>query len=224
VFPAQIEACNGIDDNCDGQTDVPGSANCVDYYADVDGDTWPVDFKQCLCAPYDKFTAKLKTPFDCVDVDINVNPGLPEKCGGGDENCNGLFNEDDASGCVKYWPDADGDGFGAGTPKCKCAPDATYKVKNGDDCFDLNGNVKPGQGNYFTSHRGDGNFDYDCSGTTNYQYPNGGGCSNNVFSCGTNQGFTGSPGCGQAGAFLTSCSWSWFSCNASTETRTQACK
>lgn len=32
------------------------------------------------------------------------------------------------------------------------------------DCYDQNANARPGQLTYFTSQRGDGSFDYDCSG------------------------------------------------------------
>ncbi len=32
------------------------------------------------------------------------------------------------------------------------------------DCYDLNANARPGQTTYFTTERGDGSFDYNCSG------------------------------------------------------------
>ncbi len=35
----------------------------------------------------------------------------------------------------------------------------------GDDCYDSNSDVHPGQTSYFTVDRGDGSFDYDCSGS-----------------------------------------------------------
>lgn len=38
------------------------------------------------------------------------------------------------------------------------------------DCYDANSNAKPGQTSYFTSHRGDGSFDYNCDGTEEKQY------------------------------------------------------
>ena len=43
--------------------------------------------------------------------------------------------------------DADGDGYPVGV-----------------DCYDQNANAKPGQYQFFTTHRGDGSFDYDCDG------------------------------------------------------------
>jgi len=44
------------------------------------------------------------------------------------------------------------------------------------DCYDGNTNAKPGQTAWFTVERGDGNFDYNCNGVTDYQYPQAFGC------------------------------------------------
>ena len=49
VNPGQLEKCNGIDDNCDGQIDGQGSAGCTTYYYDGDGDNWGTSQSQCLC-------------------------------------------------------------------------------------------------------------------------------------------------------------------------------
>jgi len=38
------------------------------------------------------------------------------------------------------------------------------------DCYDSNANVHPGQNSYFTSHRGDGSFDYNCDGAEERYY------------------------------------------------------
>jgi hypothetical protein len=38
------------------------------------------------------------------------------------------------------------------------------------DCYDSNANAKPGQASWFTSHRGDGSFDYNCDGATTKYY------------------------------------------------------
>jgi hypothetical protein len=39
-----------------------------------------------------------------------------------------------------------------------------------NDCYDSNSNAHPGQYQFFTAHRGDGSYDYDCDGTTAFQY------------------------------------------------------
>lgn len=45
------------------------------------------------------------------------------------------------------------------------------------DCYDQNANARPGQLSYFTVSRGDGSFDYDCSGTTSSSPPSGSYCA-----------------------------------------------
>lgn len=77
--------------------------------------------------------------------------------------------------CVTWYVDLDKDGFGdASKPKLGCedtGPNdgSTYAI-NGDDCLDTNGNAKPGQSAYFTTHRGDGSFDYNCNNAKELQY------------------------------------------------------
>ena len=94
----QAEACNGKDDNCDGQTDEgfpdtdkDGKADCLD--TDQDGDGTP-------------------DPLDCAPEDKDVYPGATEVCNGKDDDCDGDTDEPDAQGCKLYYPDADNDGAG----------------------------------------------------------------------------------------------------------------
>jgi hypothetical protein len=50
-----------------------------------------------------------------------------ERCGGGDEDCDGLTDEAGAAGCQRFYLDADGDGFGDNdSGRCLCAPLAPY--------------------------------------------------------------------------------------------------
>ncbi|MBU0984159.1 MAG: putative metal-binding motif-containing protein [candidate division Zixibacteria bacterium] len=49
-----------------------------------------------------------ETDGDCDDTDPSVNPGAIEVCNGIDDNCDGSVDE----GCVTYYRDADGDGYG----------------------------------------------------------------------------------------------------------------
>lgn len=59
--------------------------------------------------------------------------------------------------------DVDGDGYGAGASSQRC-PTAGY-VTNNSDCYDSNANARPGSTYCGTTHRGDGSYDYNCSGT-----------------------------------------------------------
>jgi len=79
-----------------------------------------------------------------------------EVCGGGDEDCDALANEQGAVGCTTYWLDDDRDGYGTNTSSaCYCAPGLhhtgaasdNYDVPSGGaiDCDDTNPAANPGQ-------------------------------------------------------------------------------
>lgn len=92
VFPqANERACDGLDDDCDGQ---------VDENYDMDND----NYSTCSDDP---------TVRDCDDTRATVHPGAPELCGANnagnniDENCNG-YTDENCTGCDTV--DNDGDG------------------------------------------------------------------------------------------------------------------
>ncbi len=86
-------------------------------------------------------------------------------CETGNCQCNGQTCATNEA-CVVWYQDADGDGFGSPNLNYSTLGCATKKpvgfVANADDCYDNNANAKPGQTAYFTVHRGDGSFDYNC--------------------------------------------------------------
>ena len=89
VFPGAVEACNGIDDNCNGGLDegLPRSP----FFPDGDSDGFGVtDDRVAACAP-----PPGHVPFggDCDDVDAAVRPGATEVCDGVDNNCDGTTDE-----------------------------------------------------------------------------------------------------------------------------------
>ena len=78
------QRCDGLDNDCDGDTDegfedTDGDqiADCVD--SDVDGDLWTDDV-------------------DCAPFDAQVHPGATEDCDGVDDDCDGQIDEDFAAG------------------------------------------------------------------------------------------------------------------------------
>ncbi|MBT9554828.1 MAG: choice-of-anchor L domain-containing protein, partial [Myxococcales bacterium] len=131
VSPGGPERCNGVDDNCDGNTDVADSDGCVWYFTDVDGDgAGTKDSGACLCAstaPNQKTISG-----DCDDGNPAVSPLLAERCNGGDDNCNLLVDD----GC-----DDDADGYCDST----LAMDGTPAVcpSGGGDCLDYSASVNP---------------------------------------------------------------------------------
>ena len=228
VFPGQTEACNGVDDNCDSATDEENATGCKNFWFDKDKDGYSgLQQKKCLCASEGFFTVEDKSGLkaDCDDSLANVNPGAKEACDGKlDENCDGSTDEGDAVGCTTYYLDGDGDGFGAGAATCACKSPSAKHVTKGGDCYDGNKSAFPGQAAWFTTHRGDNSFDYDCSTKAEQQWTATGKCGGFLFICGSSTaGWNGNvPACGATASWLKGCSG--LLCDAKdNENRTQAC-
>ncbi|NUN13574.1 MAG: putative metal-binding motif-containing protein [Myxococcales bacterium] len=159
------EACNGTDDDCDGETDEGSALGCTIYYADADKDgVGNSSDKQCLCGPADPYVNDAGG--DCDDDDPLIGAlGLTETCTSEgeeplDEDCDGEVDEPDSEGCTVWYQDADTDGFGAiGSGVCLCAPEGAAWSSIGEDCDDNNPMAFPG------AIEACGNGDEDCDGT-----------------------------------------------------------
>ena len=153
VNPDGKEKPNGLDDNCNGTVD----ETTVVY--DDDGDGYR-ESPPCVNT--------FRTESDCDDGNHLVFPTASEVCGNSvDENCNTLLNEKDAIGCKTFYYDGDSDTYGVpGATECyRDAGVYPYTGVNKDDCYDSNPEVYPGNTKYYTTNRGDGSHDYDCSGS-----------------------------------------------------------
>jgi hypothetical protein len=162
VHPGQAEICgNGVDDDCDGMTDVGIDAvGCSLYYFDGDGDGYAGSGanSQCSCGA-GVYSAKLTG--DCDDSDAGVNPKAKEICGNGkDDNCSGAQDEGAGVGCTSFYTDADKDGYGAGPAVCLCLADSGHPASKNGDCNDGLAKINPGAIEICN------NADDDCNGKT----------------------------------------------------------
>ena len=169
VHPNAVETCNGIDDNCNGQTDEEGASGCVFYMVDADLDKYGVfGVSKCLCGPgtgAPTYTATVGG--DCNDADAAINPGATEKCDGIDNNCDSITDGAGSAGCLAYYVDGDGDGYAtnAAAHQCLCAATEPYTTLATGDCDDSNNKVHP---NAYELCNG---VDDNCNGITDSDSP-----------------------------------------------------
>ena len=87
VFPGAGEACNAVDDDCDGETDEGVQAL---YYVDEDGDGYGTPDTVEACEPPDD---TVDNGADCDDTDASAHPGAEERGNGADDDCDGEVDE-----------------------------------------------------------------------------------------------------------------------------------
>lgn len=133
VHPDAAEVCDGVDNNCDGETDEGLAAT---RYVDADGDGYGAGTGAAVCPGTSGYADHGD---DCDDAKPNVNPAATEICDRADNNCDGQTDE---GLTLTRYADGDGDGFGAGDAKAVCVDGAGYS-EVGTDCNDTNTNVNP---------------------------------------------------------------------------------
>ena len=144
VFPTAPEACNGVDDDCDGAAD-DGAADGGSWVLDNDGDGfYDLDNVVEACtSPGPSWKQVDGTErSDCDDTDVAVNDDAPEICDGVDNDCNGQLDE---AGGLVWTVDNDGDGYGdaGGASISACTAPDGY-VSNALDCMDAPSDDLPG--------------------------------------------------------------------------------
>ena len=163
VNPGAAEVCGGGDEDCDGLVDDadPDVTGTTRWVPDGDGDGYGDDagaISACV-AP----TGYIATGGDCDDGDSGTSPAGQEVCGGADEDCDGLTDDDDPSvdlsGASTFWADVDGDGYGDGDAAVVACWMPSGHVADDQDCDDANGAINPA-----ATEVCDGGTDEDCDG------------------------------------------------------------
>ncbi len=146
AYPGAVEACNGLDDDCDcsGQPDdcVPdvdeGVLNI--YYQDADGDSFgdaSSPLSACVAPAGSSGNAE-----DCNDANETIHPGAIETCNDTDDDCDGETDEE--LYLYTYYADEDQDGFGdPSEPITTCATAPTGYSAVALDCDDTAADVNP---------------------------------------------------------------------------------
>jgi hypothetical protein len=148
IYPGRTEDCSTLaNDNCLANDPQNLWINAVNYYADIDGDTYSpnptVTALGCGGPPQFGWTPVLHTESDCNDAIPAISPAAVESCQTpADDNCNGLVH-DATTGLVVRYPDVDQDNYGPNAlAKSFCvismtpSETANYSATQGGDCND----------------------------------------------------------------------------------------
>lgn len=140
VYPGAVERCNDKDDDCDGQIDDDPSDPII-WHKDGDGDGY--GHEVVIQAGCDAPPGYVEDASDCDDDDPLVHPDADELCNGVDEDCDGSRDEDPVD-APAWYPDIDGDGFGADEGRVLACTQPGGHVAVGGDCFDEDATAFPG--------------------------------------------------------------------------------
>ncbi|MBM4391011.1 MAG: putative metal-binding motif-containing protein [Deltaproteobacteria bacterium] len=141
VSPAEVDLCNGIDDDCDGTADEDDASDALTWYADADADGFGnAGSSVKACARPGGYVSDSD---DCDDTSADVSPGEIEVCNNIDDDCDGTVDEDDAADASTWYADSDGDGYGnAASTTVACDAPVGY-LADDSDCDDTSADVSP---------------------------------------------------------------------------------
>ena len=137
VYPGAVEVCDLADNDCDTQTD---EGVTTPFWPDTDGDGYGdglASAVQACTAPQ----GMVGDDTDCDDGAVTTYPGATELCDDADNDCDQVIDD----GLQTSWyPDGDGDGFGATSGAVLSCPAVAGHVVSNSDCDDGDGLVFPG--------------------------------------------------------------------------------
>ncbi len=148
INPEADEYCDGVDNDCDGDTDEADALDAVIWYPDGDGD----GYGDALATGTARCAAEgdeVLDNSDCDDHSAGTNPAATEICddAGADEDCDGLVDDADDStdpASMSTWhPDVDGDGFGDSYSSTLACTWPSGHIDDDSDCDDGDGMINP---------------------------------------------------------------------------------
>ncbi|MCB9794157.1 MAG: FG-GAP repeat protein [Alphaproteobacteria bacterium] len=166
ISPDATEVCDGVDNDCDGDTDEPDAADAATWYQDFDGDGYgdaSVSTDAC-----DQPSGYVSDDSDCDDSTTGIYPGAPEYCDGTDSDCDGTLDEGDAVDASTWYADTDGDGYGDASATTSSCDQPSGYVSDATDCDDSANSSNPAADEICYD-----SADNDCDGTLDECAPEG---------------------------------------------------
>ena len=143
VNPDAAEICDGLDNNCDGQTDESTATDAGVWFPDSDSDGFGDE--TIVLVACEAPASYIADGGDCNDGRDDINPDADEICDGLDNNCDGDTDGGDVTGASAWYLDNDNDGYGGTTSKLvTCSDPGGDWISDGSDCDDTSTSAYPG--------------------------------------------------------------------------------
>jgi hypothetical protein len=141
IHPEAAEACDGIDNDCDGEIDEEVG---ITWFADSDSDGWGDPTVSTVACELPDGGTWVADSTDCDDNDTAINPAALELCDGADNDCDGEVDEDDAFDASTWYLDDDMDGYGDADSALQACSQPSGTTTDATDCDDNDDDAHPG--------------------------------------------------------------------------------
>ncbi|MFT5684100.1 MAG: hypothetical protein ACI8RZ_005041, partial [Myxococcota bacterium] len=134
-YPGNVEYCDGVDNNCDGNIDEDVQET---FWADGDGDGY--GDPKSIVETCEKLAGYVSNDEDCDDTSANSNPAAEEICDELDNDCDGTVDEGVTD---TYYADVDGDSYGVSDMTTEACDLPTGYSEIPGDCNDSAAAINP---------------------------------------------------------------------------------